>query len=158
MFNLSRGRPPFVKRCIQLKLTLLQLLFLRKLHAAQPGFPFVQNGLFLFFFGLRLQDRFAFLFLLRIQVRIDHAADQRADTEAERQVAREVADRCADQHAVHRVIEGILQLRVFVDRQIFLSRAIVVFMQFRDFRGHVSALDLIAFVLFRHVLYFLPSV
>jgi len=39
MFNLSRGRPPFVKRFIQLSYTLLQLIFLCKLHGAQSRIP-----------------------------------------------------------------------------------------------------------------------
>ncbi len=58
----------------------------------RPEQSFVQKDLFLFFFSLCLQDGFAFLFLLGIQVGIDYAADQCADTEADRQVAREVAD------------------------------------------------------------------
>ena len=39
MFNLSRGRPPFVKRFIQLSYTLLQLIFLCKLHGPQSRIP-----------------------------------------------------------------------------------------------------------------------
>ena len=58
----------------------------------RPGFAFVQKDLFLFFFSLCFQDRFAFLFFLGIQVGIDYAADQRANAETDCHIAREVAD------------------------------------------------------------------
>ena len=58
----------------------------------RPEQYFVQKVLVLFFFSLRFQDGFAFLFLLSIQVEIDNATDQRADTETDCHIAGEVAD------------------------------------------------------------------
>ena len=58
----------------------------------RPEQSFVQNYLFQFFFCLCLQDGFAFLFLLSIQVEIDNATDQCTDTETDCHIAGEVAD------------------------------------------------------------------